>query len=112
MTPMRATAFFCMVGAALWLPLSGAPAQEVYRGNDTGGIIPWSCAIEPWAPRIAAEHCAQFNKYFRITGVQRHLGDYISFACLWAPNIEPFIKPPVALHRVACATERPLSVRN
>jgi hypothetical protein len=104
---------FCIIGIAGGLSLSGAQAQTtpgIYRGNDVGGIISWSCQIEPWAPRIAAEHCAQYNKYARITGVQRRLGDFISFACLWAPDTEPWIKPPVPLHRTACA--RPLAVKD
>jgi hypothetical protein len=96
---------------ALCPQIASAQSFDVFRGNDTGGIISWSCEIEPWATRIAVEHCAQYNKYARITGVQRHLGDFISFACLWNPSIEQFIKPPVPLHATSCAP-RPLSVKN
>jgi hypothetical protein len=111
MTALRAASFLCTIGIAISLTVSGARAQELYRGNDTGGLISWSCEAEWWAPRIAAEHCAQYNKYPRITGVQRHPGDFISFACLWAPNIEPSVKPPVPLYRATCAG-RSLSVKD
>jgi hypothetical protein len=107
---MRAASVLCAIGITL-LPLAGAPAQfypgndtaEVYHGNDTGGIIPWSCRIEPVAGRIAATHCARYNKYARITGVQRHPGDYISFECLWSPHVDTFARPAVPLYSRGCA---------
>jgi len=79
--------------------VSAALAQDpIWAGNDTGGLIPWSCQVEPYAPRIAAGHCAQYHKYARITGVQRHPGDYISFLCLWSPYVDRFAKPAVPLY--------------
>ena len=63
----------------------GAHAQ-VYRGNDTGGIIPWSCENEAEAHLIAAGYCARWDKYHRITSVHRRYGDFIAFNCLWAPH--------------------------
>jgi len=98
---MRAAAVFCAIGITL-VPVAGAHAQ-VYPGNDTGGIIPWSCRVEPVAGRIAATHCAHYNKYARITGVQRHPGDYISFECLWSPHVATFARPAVPLHSSGCA---------
>jgi hypothetical protein len=102
-----------LLGATGWALLSptGAHAQfwpwnnPVWHGNDTGGIIPWSCENEVLAPRAAAGYCARFNKYARITGVIRHYGDYISFNCLWAPDEERFAKPAVAT-RAYCSGEQ------
>lgn len=91
------------IGMAMLLPLTGAQAQ-VWHGNDTGGIIPWSCENEASAPRAAAGYCARFNKYARITGVNRQYGDYISFNCLWSPNVDRFSRPAVAM-RTACSAE-------
>src|SRR4249920_1926973 len=36
---------------------------QVYHGNDTGGIISWSCENEAAAPQIAARYCARWDKY-------------------------------------------------
>jgi hypothetical protein len=94
---MRAASILGVIGITLLLGVSGAQAQ-VTAGNDTGGIILWSCQIEPYAFRIAASHCAQFHKYARITGVQRHPGDYISFACLWSPYVDRYARPAVPLY--------------
>jgi hypothetical protein len=89
-----------------WLALAlatlsaGAHAQ-VYRGNDTGGIIPWSCENEADARAIAAAHCARYDKYARITSVKRQYGDYIGFNCLWRRGIAPYQIPAVGTRR-AC----------
>jgi hypothetical protein len=99
-------------GVATLLPLTGAQAQFwhvgpdvlVWHGNDTGGIIPWSCENEAIAPQAAAGYCARFNKYARITGVNRQYGDYISFNCLWSPYVDRYARPAVAM-RTACARQ-------
>ena len=110
---MKATVIIIgAIGMAMLLPLTGAQAQFwqsgpevlVWHGNDTGGIIPWSCENEAVARQAAAGYCARFNKYGRITGVHREYGDYISFNCLWAPNIERTARPEVAV-RTYCARE-------
>ena len=109
---MRATVFFGAISMAVLLPLTGAqaqfwrpgPAALVWHGNDTGGIIPWSCENEALATQAAAYYCARLNKYSRITGVNRQYGDYISFNCLWSPNVDRFARPAVAM-RTACAAE-------
>ena len=110
---MRATiclrAISAAIGMAMVLPPTGAQAQFlnagpealVWHGNDTGGIIPWSCENEAWAPRAAAGYCARFNKYPRITGVNRQYGDFISFNCLWSPYVDRYTHPAVAM-RSAC----------
>jgi hypothetical protein len=83
---MRAAWFWSLIGLAVALSCASAQAQ-VYRGNDTGGIIPYSCENEVDAPAIAGAHCASWNKYARITSVHRLYGDYIAFNCLWRPDI-------------------------
>jgi hypothetical protein len=89
--------------AAMLMVATSANAQ-VYRANDTGGIIPWSCETEAAAPEIAAAYCARWAKYPRITSVHRHFGDYIAFNCLWNPNIARVALPAVRT-REACYAE-------
>ena len=44
---------------------------QVYRGNDTGGIIPWSCENEAAGAAMSpAAYCARYGKFRRITSVQ------------------------------------------
>ena len=50
-------------------------------GNDTGGIITWSPEHQQVAPEWAADHCARYGKFARITSVHRQYGDYIAFRC-------------------------------
>ena len=91
-----------LAALALVLMSIGAHAQ-VYRGNDTGGIIPWSCENEAMAQQIAADYCARWDKHHRITSVHRQYGDYISFNCLWAPDVDRYARPAVATR--ACTGE-------
>ena len=95
---MRGTWVVCVVGAMLMLAGVRADAGDrlVYSGNDTGGIISWSCETEALAPRIAAEYCARWDKYPRITSVHRQYGDYIAFRCLWSPYVDRYALPAVA----------------
>src|SRR5688572_16207579 len=90
---MRIALRWVVIVAAL-LVSAGADAQ-VYRGNDTGGIIPWSCENEAVAREVAAEHCARWDKVARITSVVRRYGDYIGFNCLWRPGIAYYQLPAV-----------------
>jgi hypothetical protein len=55
------------------------------KGNDIGGIIPWSPEAEEVALDIAQANCGQWNKYAVITSVHRMYGDYIAYACWWRP---------------------------
>ena len=96
---MRSTCAGLIVAVATLLTM-GADAQ-VYRGNDTGGIIPWSCDNEADARAIAAAHCARYDKYARITSVKRQYGDFIGFNCLWRRGIGPYQIPAVGT-RSAC----------
>lgn len=97
---MRAAWRLALIGLAVALCSASAHAQ-VYRGNDTGGIIPWSCENEVAARAIAGAYCAGWNKYARITSVHRMYGDYIGFNCLWRPNIGPYQIPAVGT-RASC----------
>ena len=86
--------------------LLGASAQaQVYRGNDTGGIISWSCENEAMAQQIAGAYCARWDKYHRITSVHRQYGDFITFNCLLSPYINRYALPAVGT-RSTCAYPR------
>lgn len=63
-------------------------------GNDTGGIIPWSPYAEVYRFAIAADHCARYSKYARITSVHRQYGDYIGFHCLFPPPVRVLVTTP------------------
>ena len=95
---MRFAVLLCAIGMALSATVGTGHAQQpmVYSGNDTGGIIPWSCETEALAPDIAADFCARWDKYPRITSVHRQYGDYIAFRCLWSPHVDRFSLPAVA----------------
>ena len=49
---MRAAWRLSLIGLAVALSSASAHAQ-VYRGNDTGGIIPWSCENEAVAQEVS-----------------------------------------------------------
>jgi hypothetical protein len=72
---------------ALLMTTLGLLLVGVYgpKGNDIGGIIPWSPEAEHNALNIAQANCSQFNKYAVITSVHRVYGDYIAYACWWFP---------------------------
>jgi len=59
------------------------------RGNDMGGIIPWSPEIHPVYRQIAADHCARWNKVAVITSVHAWYGDYVGFECRWPRGYDP-----------------------
>ncbi len=101
---MRVALLLSVVGVGALL--SGASAQaQVYEGNDTGGIIPWSCENEAMAPQITAAYCARWDKYPRITSVHRQYGDYIAFNCMWSPYAARYGLPAVRT-RTTCYVER------
>ena len=94
---MRAALF----GVIAVLLLGGSAQAQfnsppIYHANDTGGIISWSCENEAIAQQVAAQYCARWDKYHRITSVHRQYGDFIAFACLWSPHINPYALPAVA----------------
>jgi hypothetical protein len=54
-------------------------------GNDTGGIIPYSPAVDHVYRELAAAHCARWGRLAHVTSVGRRYGDYISFVCIDKP---------------------------
>jgi hypothetical protein len=58
-------------------------------GNESGGIIPYPLVASQGgndrivAQGMAAEHCARYRKFARITSFHREYGDYVGFACRW-----------------------------
>ena len=54
-----------------------------HKGNDTGGIIPWSPENEANAFKIASDQCARWRKFAVATSLHRTPGDYIGYRCVW-----------------------------
>lgn len=76
------------LAAALLLSAGlAAPAKADYvppfKGNDTGGIIAYALVRQADARAMAIDHCAQYGKVVKLTGVQPVYGGYLSFACIW-----------------------------
>jgi hypothetical protein len=101
---MRTLASVIGLTVGLVAGASGAQAQAYLKGNDTGGIIAWSCDNEAAANHLAAAHCAWYGKYHRITSLQRQDGAYIGFQCLWEPGVARFAIPEVRI-RAACPAQ-------
>jgi hypothetical protein len=84
---MRRIGAVCLV--AMGGMLAGAPAQAdtvpPFKGNDTGGIIAYSLAMQADARQLAVDHCASYGKVVKFLGVQAYYGGYVSFACRWVP---------------------------
>jgi hypothetical protein len=57
------------------------------KGNDTGGIIPWSIENEQAGLVIAQQNCGRYGKYAVITSVHRVYGDYIAYICQFDPPV-------------------------
>ena len=80
----------------MWGCMAASPALAYHTftgvgpgltGNDTGGIIPYSPAVEHVYRDLAAAHCAQWGRLSHITSVHRRYGDYISFSCIDKPRV-------------------------
>ncbi len=76
-------AIFALVPAAASAHIWGV------KGNDTGGIIPWSPEIRYVYRDIAAAHCAAYNKLAVITSVHAWYGDYVGFSCRFPRGYDP-----------------------
>ena len=98
---MKAAFVASVMAASLLASTAGAYEYGSVQGNDTGGIIPWSCETEMVAQDMAGNHCGTFGKYARITSVTREYGNYIAFACLWNPYVAPYQIPATRV-RTAC----------
>ncbi len=55
-------------------------------GNDTGGIFPYSPNVEPIYQQIAADHCARWRRFAKVTSIHRVYGDYVAFICFDRPD--------------------------
>ena len=100
---VAAISLMLVTGASAWNDILNSVWGP--KGNDTGGIIPWSCENEAMAQQIAGAYCARWDKYHRITSVHRQYGDFIAFNCLWSPHVNPYALPAVAT-RSTCAYPR------
>lgn len=78
-------AFALGAGSAAMAGLAG-PGPWI-TGNDTGGIIPYSPAVEGVYREMAADYCASWGRLSHITSVHRRYGDYIGFVCIDKPWI-------------------------
>jgi hypothetical protein len=106
---VSAIALLIWAGCAQAQIYHGEGPGPIYHANDTGGIIPWSCENEAAAQAIAAQYCARWDKYHRITSVHRQYGDYIAFACLWSPYVNRYALPAVPTR--AYCHQRPVVVK-
>ena len=61
-----------VLAAALSLTLASCVGVYGPKGNDIGGIIPWSPEAEA-------------NALDMITSIHRMYGDYIAYECWWRP---------------------------
>jgi hypothetical protein len=75
-----------VVALGLVLTACAGPGRWI-TGNDTGGIIPYSPAIEGTYRQIAADYCARWDRLSHVTSVHRIYGDYISFVCIDRPRV-------------------------
>ena len=90
---------FRMLLAAVALSLTILPALAVnaeawsefdIRGNDLGGIIPWSPALRAYGYHHAAQaHCDGYRRVAHITSVHARYGDYVGFECVFPRNYDP-----------------------
>ncbi|WP_315835164.1 hypothetical protein [Bradyrhizobium prioriisuperbiae] len=78
------------LGVALGVLLSAAATSTAraywvppFKGNDTGGIISYELVRRADARAMAIDHCAQYGKVVKLTGMQPVYGGYLSFACIW-----------------------------
>lgn len=83
---MRTGIYIAHVLVGLALSACSGPGRGV-TGNDTGGIIPYSPAVEPIYRDLAAAHCARWHRLSHITSVHREYGDYIGFVCIDRPGV-------------------------
>jgi hypothetical protein len=83
----KATAIAAL--GALLLGATGVAAGHLGshgpKGNDTGGIIPWSPESERAAFEIAQENCGRYRKFAVLRSIRRVHGDFIVYDCRWDP---------------------------
>jgi len=82
-----ALALSCATGAALAGAVFLGPGPGL-TGNDTGGIIAYTPALEHGVYRkMAAAWCARWSRLSYVTSVHRQYGDYVSFVCIDRPGM-------------------------
>lgn len=73
--------------------LAAVPANagwfDAIKGNDTGGIVPWSPDLRETLGATAAAHCANYNKVALITSIPSRPGDYAGFICALPRDYDP-----------------------
>ena len=85
---MRTRLLFAAFAASLLVSTAQAGSYGI-RGNDTGGIIPYSPDLEGAFLDVAALHCARYKKLARITSINRRYGEYVGFACAFDRHYDP-----------------------
>ena len=89
--------FVSVIALALTVGLGGTTAALAWgaefagpgpavTGNDTGGIFPYSPDVEPVYRTIAADHCARWGRFAKVTSMHRVYGDYVGFVCYDRPG--------------------------
>jgi hypothetical protein len=73
-------ASFAHAGDTVWFAI---------KGNDTGGIIPWSPWVKHTYRAMAADFCAQYFKVAHITSVHPWYGDFVGFTCAFPRHYDP-----------------------
>jgi hypothetical protein len=71
--------------ALAWGAEFAGPGPAV-TGNDTGGIFPYSPDVEPIYHQIAADFCARWGRFGKVTSIHRLYGDYVGFVCYDRPG--------------------------
>ena len=84
--------------AACGLALASCAGVQGIKGNDTGGIIPWSLETELHRHEIAQRGCDTWGKYAVITSVTRGYGNYIAYSCRFDPPRRYFRSRTTVLH--------------
>jgi hypothetical protein len=77
-------------GAWNGAPTSGsefAGPGPAITGNDTGGIFPYSPAVDGIYKDIAENYCARWGRLGKVTSIHRVYGDYVSFVCYDRPGM-------------------------
>jgi hypothetical protein len=71
--------------AMAWGAEFAGPGPAV-TGNDIGGIFPYSPDVEPIYRDIAADHCARWGRFAKVTSIHRVYGEYVGFVCYDRPG--------------------------
>jgi len=82
---MAAVALKAAMVTALGLALASCAGVSGIKGNDTGGIIPYSPDNARAARTIAREQCAAYEKRGTVSSMRRAYGDYITYVCRFGP---------------------------